>query len=283
MTVGACTPPDHMHIASVAGNLTDNETLGGGCPGTCMAPARQTREVVESDTRSFSTPSSATMNNQTTPSNMTLNTYSCPVEGGSNDYKGKGDSGAASGNELASGKVHDKAAPETEDEVICLNLSTLLPKKSKHGRIGGSLYRALRDAGVDVAALGIPRGRPPRTKVGQKRPKRPTLLSFIKSGAELPMVPGAPRLRIVNMDLMGDGEQMVEVEEPTVYGQGLGLRQATNKQRVTGRRRRSDVDKEDVDDKRLRGMGKRGEEPTDLAADEAAATELLLLLGENNV
>lgn len=271
-----------MHIASVAGNLTDNETLEGGCPGTCMAPARQTREVVESDTRSFSTPSSATMNNQTTPS-MTLNTYSCPVEGGSNDYKGKKDSIAAGGNELASGKVHEKAALETEDEVICLNLSTLLPKKSKHGRIGGSLYRALRDAGVDVAALGIPRGRPPRTKVGQKRPKRPTLLSFIKSGAELPMVPGAPRLRIVNMDLMGDGEQVVEAEEPTVYGQGLGLRQATNKQRVTGRRRRSDVDKEGVDNKRLRGMGIRREEPTDLAADEAAATELLLLLGENNV
>ena len=72
-----------------------------------------------------------------------------------------------------------------------VNLQALLPKKTKHGRIGGSLYRALKDAGVDVSALKIPRGRPPRHKVGQKRPKRPTLLDLIRSGAELPMIPGA--------------------------------------------------------------------------------------------
>lgn len=83
---------------------------------------------------------------------------------------------------------------------LSINLRALLPKKTKHGRIGGSLYRALRDAGVDVLALNIPRGRPPRHKVGQKRPKRPTLLGLIKSGAELPMLPGAPALQLIVTD-----------------------------------------------------------------------------------
>jgi hypothetical protein len=83
---------------------------------------------------------------------------------------------------------------------VSINLRALLPKKTKHGRIGGSLYRALRDAGVDISALKIPRGRPPRHKVGQKRPKRPTLLGLIKSGAALPMLPGARPLQLIVTD-----------------------------------------------------------------------------------
>lgn len=84
-----------------------------------------------------------------------------------------------------------------------INLGALLPKKTKHGRIGGSLYRALKDAGIDVSALKIPRGRPPRHKVGEKRPKRPTLLSVIKSGQGLPLAPGVnPNVQIVNTPVL---------------------------------------------------------------------------------
>ena len=157
------------------------------------------------------------------------------------------------------GEAEAKSAGEeqqvnAEEQVICLNVNALLPKKTKHGRIGGSLYRALRDAGVDVASLGIPRGRPPRVKVGQKRPKRPTLLSMIKSGAELPMVPGAPRLRIV------------DVEEGAIVSFAQ-LRDLTNRQqqRNGGSNKRARVDEEPIDG---------------LVADDAAATGLLLLLGD---
>lgn len=180
-----------------------------------------------------------------------------------------------------------------DEEIVTLNLNSLLPKKTKHGRIGGSLYRALRDAGVDVAALGIPRGRPPRTVVGQKRPKRPTLLSLIKSGAELPMVPGAPKLRIVNIEMV---PEEYEGEEG-----GGGLQDLTNKQqRRRGGGRRSTGSKRKVggmtggnkrakvagagDAKQGGGGGGGGQEgPMEgLVADDEAATGLLLLLGETS-
>ncbi len=177
---------------------------------------------------------------------------------------------------------------EHDEDVVTLNLNSLLPKKTKHGRIGGSLYRALRDAGVDVAALGIPRGRPPRTVVGQKRPKRPTLLSLIKSGAELPMVPGAPRLRIVNIE-------MVPEEYEGQEGKG-GLQDLTNKQqRRRGGNSRSTSKRKvggTMGNKRAKvavteggkqegGGGQEG--PMEgLVADDEAATGLLLLLGETS-
>jgi len=191
-------------------------------------------------------------------------------------------------------EIKDFYCPGDDDEeIVTLNLNSLLPKKTKHGRIGGSLYRALRDAGVDVAALGIPRGRPPRTVVGQKRPKRPTLLSLIKSGAELPMVPGAPRLRIVNIEMV---PEVYEGEEG-----GGGLQDLTNKQqrRRTGGRRNSShkrkVGGTTTGNKRAKvaiaqgakqgwgggGGGQQG--PMEgLVADDEAATGLLLLLGETS-
>ena len=99
--------------------------------------------------------------------------------------------------------------PTADDGVnrVSINLRALLPKKTKHGRIGGSLYRALRDAGVDISALKIPRGRPPRHKVGQKRPKRPTLLGLIRSGAALPMLPGARPLQLIVTDEDVEGDE----------------------------------------------------------------------------
>lgn len=109
---------------------------------------------------------------------------------------------------------------------VKINLRALLPKKTKHGRIGGSLYRALRDAGVDIGALKIPRGRPPRAKVGQKRPKRPTLLGLIKAGAELPMLPGMPALQLVvtDEDVMeeDDDEHMIVEARHPHSGSGSG-------------------------------------------------------------
>lgn len=185
---------------------------------------------------------------------------------------------------------------DDDEEIVTLNLNNLLPKKTKHGRIGGSLYRALRDAGVDVAALGIPRGRPPRTVVGQKRPKRPTLLSLIKSGAELPMVPGAPRLRIVNIEMV---PEVYEGEE----GEGGGLQDLTNKQqrrraggRVSISHKKRKVGGTTTGNKRAKvaggaqgakqgggggGGGQQG--PMEgLVADDEAATGLLLLLGETS-
>jgi len=176
---------------------------------------------------------------------------------------------------------------EHDENVVTLNLNSLLPKKTKHGRIGGSLYRALRDAGVDVAALGIPRGRPPRTVVGQKRPKRPTLLSLIKSGAELPMVPGAPRLRIVNIEMMPeeyegqDGKGGLQDLTNTQQRRRVGSR-STSRRKVGGMMGNKRAKVAEAKGGKQEGEGGQEGPMEGLVADDEAATGLLLLLGETS-
>lgn len=259
-----------------------NTTPGGTATTSTTLTANGTTRVVLSD-QLPETPSieeEAATTTTTTTSDSSDSDTNKSEEASTEDAKAEAEATSATGAEeegTAEGTTTttaEAAAAEEEvdqsHKVISVNLSSLLPKKSKHGRIGGSLYRALREAGVDVSALNIPRGRPPRNKVGEKREKRPTLVSFIKSGGELPMLPGKPRLRIVN------DEDAAEMGEEVQQLRDLG-----NNKRKRGAGRKTYVSKKAKQAAEAAAVRQMEEAPiAGLVEDDAAATGLLLMLGD---